>query len=113
MNEMLYESVIRSVFQCGRGQRFGADADIFRGLERFSISRAEKPYEYGLHMGKVMAHLETALYEIQEQHKNNEAFCSKIDHCLKYFSEPSMEKIDKCLEDVVAAFKDIHIIVTD
>lgn len=109
---MIYESIIREVFKCGRGQRFGADADIFRGLERLSSEKASKPYEYGIKTGAVIAYLRTALYEIQDKHKNNEAFCSKIDHCLEYLRQPSMGNIDKCLNEAADALEDVHIIVT-
>lgn len=37
MEAMNYEYLIRAVFKCGRTRRFGADADIFRGLERASV----------------------------------------------------------------------------
>ena len=37
MEAMNYEYLIRAVFKCGRTRRFGADADIFRGLERVSV----------------------------------------------------------------------------
>lgn len=110
---MIYESIIRSVFNCSRGQRFGADADVFRGLERLSIEKDKKPYEYGRITGAVIAYLGTALCEIQEKHKDNEAFCSKIDHCLEYLRQPSIDNIDKCLEAAADALKDVHIIIPD
>ena len=37
MEAMYYEYLIRAVFKCGRTRRFGADADIFHGLERASV----------------------------------------------------------------------------
>ena len=112
MNEMIYESIIREIFKCGRGQRFGADADIFRGLESFSLKKDPDLYKYGIITGAVIAYLGTALCEIQEKHKNNEVFCSKIDHCLEYLRQPSMGNIDKCLKEAADALEDVHIIVT-
>lgn len=74
MEAMDYEYLIRAVFKCGRTRRFGADADIFRGLERASVpfpgQKSIDQYKLGFKIGEVTAYLYTALYEVQEQYKD-------------------------------------------
>ncbi len=111
MEAMNYEYLIRAVFKCGRTRRFGADADIFRGLENASVpfpsQESVDQYKLGFKIGEVAAYLHTALYEVQEQYKDNKEFTSKIDKCLEYLYEPSLEDIDKCIEEAWVAFKEI------
>ena len=112
MKAMDYEYLIRAVFKCGRTRRFGADADIFRVLERASVpypgQESVDQYKLGFKIGEVAAYLHTALYEVQEQYKDNKEFTSKIDKCLEYLLyEPSLEDIDKCIEEAWVAFKEI------
>ena len=111
MEAMDYEYLIRAVFKCGRTRRFGADADICRGLERASVpfpgQKSIDQYKLGFKIGEVTAYLYTALYEVQEQYKENKEFTSKIDKCLEYLCKPSIENIDKCIEEAWGAFKEI------
>lgn len=111
MKAMYYENLIRAVFKCGRTRRFGADADIFRELERASVAfpgqKSVNQYRLGFKIGEVTAYLHTALYEVQEQYKENKEFISKIDKCLKYLYEPSLEDIDNCIEEAWDAFHEI------
>ena len=111
MEAMDYECLIRAVFKCGRTRRFGADADIFRGLESASVpfpgQKSVDQYKLGFKIGEVAAYLHTALYEVQEQYKDNKEFTSKIDKCLEYLYEPSLEDIDKCIEEAGVAFEEI------
>lgn len=58
-------------------------------------------------IGEVAAYLHVALYEVQEQYKENKEFTSKIDKCLEYLYEPSLEDIDKCIEEAWVAFRGI------
>ena len=112
MTAMNYESLINAVFKCGRTRRFGADADIFRELEKrasvpFPGQKSVDQYKLGFKIGEVAAYLHTALYEVQEQNKDNKEFISKIDKCLEYLYEPTFEDIDKCIEETLVAFKEI------
>lgn len=112
METMNYEYLIRAVFKCGRTRRFGADADIFRGLERASVPFPDQEsvdqYKLGFKIGEVAAYLHTALYEVQEQYcLIYKEFTSRIDKCLEYLYEPSLEDIDKCIEEAWVAFKEI------
>lgn len=110
-NALLYEYLIRAVFKCGRSRRFGADADIFRHLERtsvpFSGQASVDKYKLGFSIGEVSAYLHTALYEVQEQYKDNEDFVSKIEKCISYLSQPSLEDINKCIKETWHAFQEI------
>lgn len=111
MKAMDYEYLIRAVFKCGRTRRFGADADIFCGLESASVSfpgqKSVDHYNLGFKVGEVTAYLHTALYEVQEQYEDNKEFTSKIDKCLEYLYKPSLEDIYKCIEEAWVAFKEI------
>lgn len=115
MKAMKYENLIKAVFRCGRTRRFGADADIFRGLERASVpfpgQESVDQYKLGFKVGEVAAYLHTALYEAQEQYKDNIEFTSKIDKCLEYLCEPSLEDLDKCIEEARVAFNEIGLYV--
>ena len=115
MEAMNYENLIRAVFKCGRTRRFGADADIFRGLERASVpflgQKSVDQYKLGLKIGEVAAYLHTALYEVREKYTDKEEFTSKIDKCLEYLYEPSLEDIDKCIEEARVAFKEFGLYV--
>ena len=111
MEAIYYEYLIRAVFRCGRTKRFGADADIFRGLEMASISISNQKhidqYKLGFKTGEVVAYLSTALYEVQEYHKNDNEFTSKIDKCIELLQNPSLEDINKCIKEALVAFKEI------
>lgn len=115
MKAMNYEYLIRAVFKCGRTRRFGADADIFRGLERASVpfpgQKSVDQYKLGFKIGEVAAYLHTALYEVQEQYKDNKEFTSKIDKCLECLCEPSLENIDKCIEETWVVFKEFGLYI--
>ena len=115
MEAMNYENLIRAVFKCGRTRRFGADADIFRGLEiasePFPGQKSVDQYKLGLKIGEVVAYLHTAWYEVQEKYKDKEEFTSKIDKCLEYLYEPSLKNIDKCIEEAWVAFEEIGLYV--
>lgn len=101
---MMYEYLIRYAFgECARMEKFGARADIFRGLERASAQEPVDPYKLGFKMGEVTAHLCTALYEVQERHGENKEVASKIGTCIDYLlDDPTLEKVDKCIEEACA-----------
>lgn len=114
MTALNYEYLIRAVFKCERTNRFGANADIFRGLE-MSVSLLgqglpTKP-ELAFKMGEVATYLRVALYEAQDQYKNNEKFISNIDKCLEYLSQPSLKDFDRCIEEAWEAFKEVGLCV--
>lgn len=106
-----YEYLIRAVYQCGRACKPGTDADIYRSLERASVpypgQKDVDQYKLGVRVGEVMAYLQTALCEIKEKNKDNEEFCLRIDKCLEYLYEPTLEKFDKCIEESWEAFHTI------
>lgn len=64
-----YESLIRAAFNCGRYGVAGANADIYRGLEReahLAGSEEGGRFELGLIMGRVVAYIENALKTVQK-----------------------------------------------
>lgn len=117
MNAMNYELIIRTVFKCERTKRFGADADIFRGLERasrpFPGQKSVDQYKLGVKVGEIAVYLRSALYEVQAQNHEKEEFILKINQCLEYLYEPSLENIDKCIEETMAAFTEIGLKVSE
>lgn len=106
-----YEYLIRAVYQCGRACKSGANADIYRSLERASVpypgQKDVDQYKLGVKVGEVMVYLQMALYEIKEKNRDNKEFCLRIDKCLEYLYEPTLEKLDKCIEDSWKAFHTI------
>lgn len=114
MISMDYEYLIRAVFKCGRMNRFGANADIFRSLERIFISSLDEKnvdqYLLGVKTGEVAAYLNNALCEVIEQHRDNDDFVSKIEKCKEYLYSPSFKSIYKCIEETWIVFKEIGLI---
>ena len=117
MNAMNYELIIRTVFKCERTRRFGADADIYRGLERVSAllpgQESVEQFTLGVKVGEVAAYLRSALYEVQVQNQEKKEFISKINQCLDYLYKPSYENIGKCVEETVVAFTEIGLMVLE
>ncbi len=60
MSAMDYEILIRRAYDCGRYGKKGADADIFRGLEREEFYAKEKPNDQ-----KVQALYQKKLMEVR------------------------------------------------
>ncbi|WP_288472127.1 hypothetical protein [uncultured Porphyromonas sp.] len=106
-----YEYLIRSAFNCGRCGVVGANADTYRSLERqVASANSEKgdQFELGFAMGRVVAYIENALKKVQKEHSANKEFIAKIDDCLSLItSDPTMEKIDDCVDQAREAFKSI------
>lgn len=110
-NALDYEYLIRAVFKLGRTRRHGADADIFRGLLHaytpFPGNKSVDQLKLGIKLGEVSAYLHSALYEVKKQNEGNKEFIYEIDKCLEYLFEPSLENIDKCINETWKAFKKI------
>ncbi len=108
---MKYEEIIKRAFRCGRTREFGADADIYRGLERASRPRPGQEsvdqHELQVKVREVAGYLHSALSEIKIQNQEKEEFVTKINLCLEYLDNPSLENIDKCIEETVVAFIEI------
>lgn len=106
-----YEYLIRAVFKCDRWGVAGADADIYRHLEREVASANSGKgdrFELGLAMGRVVAYIKDALKTVLKEHSANKEFTAKIDECLCLInSDPTMEKIDVCVAQAREAFKSI------
>ncbi len=106
-----YESLIRAAFNCGRYGVAGANADIYRGLEReahLAGSEEGGRFELGLIMGRVVAYIENALKTVQKKHSTNREFTEKIDECLSLImQDPTMAKIDDCVSRARDAFKSV------
>ena len=106
-----YEYLIRAAFNCGRRGVAGANADIYRGLEReasLADSGQGNPFELGLIMGRVVAYIENALKTVEKEHSSDEVFTKKIRECLSLImSDPTMAKIDDCVSQARDAFKSV------
>ncbi|MFA6984371.1 MAG: hypothetical protein WC276_10515 [Sedimentibacter sp.] len=117
MKALIYEEIIKRAFKCGRTRRFGADADIYRGLERasrpFPGQESVDQYKLGVKVGEVAVYLRSALYEVQALNQEKEEFVLKINKCLEYLYEPSIENIDKCIEETMVAFTEIGLKVSE
>lgn len=113
MDAMEYEFLIRAVFKCGRTYKYGADANIFRGLEYAATpypgQKAVDQFKLGEKTGEVAAHLCTALYEIRDQYEENGEFAEKIDKCTQLLIRPTLDKIDKCIKQAWEAFREAGI----
>ena len=101
---LVYEYIIRTVFQCGRTAKFGADADVFRGLERKVSGKNVSEYEKGVAVGRVATNIFSALFEIREKRKDNQEFCEQIEECLGLLYEPTFEKVCQCIDKTQDVF---------
>ena len=110
-----YEYLIRAVFKCGRYGVAGADADIYRRLERVSwgeTSGGVDQFVLGVSVGEVAAHIDNALEHIKGKHLHNQGFIEKIDECLCLLCSPTKEKIDECIDKVWDTFRSIGLTVS-
>lgn len=102
---LFYEYLIRAVYKCGRGGKYGADADIYRWMH--SVESRDKGYELGVIVGQISAYLSDALSEVISLNKQNPDFVEKIEECFSYLRKPTIENIDKCIDEAWIAFKEI------
>lgn len=105
-----YEYLIRAVFKCGRGGKHGADADTYRymrSVQNFPRVSENSDYELGVIVGRISAYLFEAFNEVISLYEDNTEFTNKIEKCFDYLREPTVEKIDKCIDEAWIAFKEI------
>ena len=110
MKALHYEYLIRAVFKCGRYGVAGADADIYRRLERVSWGEPSEGvdlFELGVSVGEVAAHIENALERVKEKYPHNEGFIKKIEECISLLVNPTKEKIDECIDKAWEAFRSV------
>ncbi|KDU79690.1 hypothetical protein HMPREF1121_00429 [Porphyromonas sp. KLE 1280] len=115
MKALYYESLIRAVFKCDRFGVAGADADIYRRLERVSWgepSESVDQFELGVSVGEVAAHIDNALEYIKGKHLHNQEFIEKIEECICLLCNPTKEKIDECIDKAWEAFRSIGLTVS-
>ncbi|HHV84946.1 MAG TPA: hypothetical protein GXX42_03880 [Petrimonas sp.] len=107
---LFYEYLIRAVYKCGRTNKHGADADIYRWMlsvsDRFP-NMENREYKLGVMVGKVSAHLSEALGEAISLYGNNLEFKAKIEKCVSYLNEPTVEKLNNCVDETWEAFTEI------
>ena len=113
---MQYEALIRAAHRegnrtVGRYGVAGADADIYRRLDRVACEPND-PYEQGLCMGRTAAYIETALEKVKKEHSSDGVFTKRIEECLSLLSEPTMAKIDECIDKARDAFISIELRVS-
>ncbi len=102
---VFYEDLIKTVYRCERGHRHGADADIYRKM--YFVEKRDKGYNLGVIVGIISAHLSHALGKAILINKENIDFVSKIEGCIRYLNEPTVEKLDKCVLEAWEAFNEI------
>ncbi len=102
---VFYEDLIKTVYGCERGHRHGAEADIYRKM--YSVEKRDKGYNLGVIVGIISAHLSHALGKSILINKENIDFASKIEGCIRYLNEPTVEKLDKCVLEAWEAFNEI------
>lgn len=105
---MNYEYVIRRVFKCGRYGVSGANADIFRSLERSYVinrdnSNLDKSedflFRYAFSCGEVSTYLKTAIekfakdYEEKFSGEENE----EVENLISLLNNARMEQIDEVI----------------
>ena len=119
VDAMNYEYLIRRAFQCGRFGVAGANADIFRSLERSyglytrekELKAAAKPkewnksieelaLEYGRKSGEVAAFLDSAISKVLHDYENRLSPEQKeeLNQCLSDLFEPSFDDILHVIE---------------
>lgn|SRR5690554_6933490 len=114
MRALKYEYLIRATFDSGRSRRHGADADIFRGLERASIpfpGTDVDQFKLGVKVGEVSAYLYEIFYEVRERYENDPDFQKKIRNCMDLLLTPTYESICTCVEEASDAFVDVGLMV--
>lgn len=107
--EYKYEYLIRCIFGCERTCVHGADADIYRAMQ-LKISPASGKidlFDAGVDVGMVITYIIEALREIKNRNKEDTSFVALMDDyiCLLLYT-PSVDNINKCLNEVTEIFVD-------
>lgn len=111
---LLYEYLIRATFNCGRGGRHGADADIYRWMYNINGSNSKTDannYRLGIIVGMISAHLNEAFNEAITLNEKKYDFVSKIERCKANLHDPTVEKLNKCVDDAWEAYTEINLTI--
>lgn len=119
MSAMDYEYLIRRANNCGRHVVEGADADIFRRLERdYSMYNTslnqiknnlprtwgqdinEMNFNLGLRMGEVSAHINSAIRKVQNEYEDalSQEQYRVLSECMVELDSPSIDIINSAIE---------------
>lgn len=87
--------------------KHGADADIYRWM--YSVESRDKGFKLGVIVGRISAYLSEAFNKVISMNEENTEFVNKIEKCIMYLGEPTVEKLDKCIVEGWEAFLDINL----
>ena len=128
MDAMNYEHFIRRAYNCGRYGVEGANADIYRRLERKSavykqaLNEIEnnKPrswnqdikdicFDYGVAAGEVAAFISDAIHKVESDYDNQLTDEQKgiLEDCKSSLVSPTIENIKETLETSDQVMKDL------
>lgn len=118
-NSISYELFIRGAHQCGRFGTAGANADIFKELQRsYQIYTSEKKaikekkeriwatseekmlIEYMIKVGEVSAYIKTALFNIKKKYKTNltDKQYNELENLESLLISPDIDKINTVID---------------
>ena len=119
MDALHYEYLIRRAHQCGRYGVKGANADVFRGLERAEVLyRTEKEnqekgkskqwnktleelaFDYGKKSGEVSAYINTAIKKVLNDYENKltDEQKEELENCEIELIDSNISKIENVIE---------------
>lgn len=125
---MNYEYLIRRAYNCGRHGVAGANADVYRGLERnharytqamheiendlprtWGQDITEMNYNLGVSSGEVSAYISSAIKKVEADHADNlsEEQIAELDNCKAELNSPNMDVIEDILERAETVMLDL------
>lgn len=107
---LLYEYLIRATFNCDQYGKKGADADIYRymhELQNLHSETLEGRFRIGVFVGMISIYLQETFDHIISLHEDNYDFVEEIKKYKFYLSEPTVEKLDKCVDEAGIAYEEI------
>jgi len=117
---MSYEYLLRPVYHCGRHGAKGADADVYRKLERAEIhltnpnwnkTKEEKEYDYRVAFAGVKSYVGNALKEgfKQVQYKATEEEVGKLENIKTELNDIGFydkKRLDEIIKEADKIFKE-------
>ena len=95
---MIYEYIIRQSYGCARYGTSGADASIFRKLERFAHDK--ESYDYSCAICAVRSYLNDAVRNLQDKHYPDQEQKAALEDCLIRLRSFDYSEICKAMDDV-------------
>lgn len=111
MRALQYEYLICAAFQCEKGKKHGASAEIYYGLLNSYNRKEIDLINYGIRMGMISAYLSEALIEVKEKYDGDSEIKEKLEECQILLHVLTYESISECVDKAADAFVSVGLLV--